>query len=87
MCYKDYYDASWEKRPMEKDYSIVTFETNDINYLRFVRERFDELNWDSFYRGLKEWVVINVDSEDIEKWAEQFKKSGCCVSVLTINKR
>lgn len=87
MCYKDYYDASWEKKPMEKDYSIVTFETNDINYLRCIRERFDKLNWDGFYRGLKEWVVIDVNSEEIEKWAEQFKKSGCRVSVSTINKR
>jgi hypothetical protein len=87
MFYKDYYDASWESIPMENDYAIVKFETNDINYLRHVRECFDKLNWDGFYRGNKEWVIIGVDTNDIENWAEQFKKSGCLVSISVINKR
>ena len=84
--YKEYYDASWENKPMKEDYVIVTFKTNDNNYLKYVYSCFYDVEWDCFYRGNKEWVVIGQNKETIEKWAEQFTKSGCQVIVTAINK-
>ena len=52
-----------------------------INY-----DCFYGVEWDCFSRGNKEWVVIGRNKETIEKWAEQFTKSGCQVIVTEINK-
>lgn len=86
MSYKEYYDASWDNKPMEEDYTIVTFKTNDNNYMKYVYSCFYELDWECFSRGNKEWVVIGQNEKDIAKWAERFSKSGCQVIVSHINK-
>lgn len=85
--YKEFYDASWEMKPMDKDYSIVEFATNDDNYMRHVGEKFYFSDWDCFSRGNKTYIVIGVDDEELNDFCEQFKKSGCKVKITNVSKR
>ena len=84
--YKKFYDASWEMKPMDKDYSIVEFTTNDDNYMRHVGDKFYFTDWDCFSRGNKTYIVIDVGDDELNEFCEQFKKSGCKVKITNVNK-
>ena len=85
--YKKFYDASWEMKPMDKDYSVVEFATNDDNYMRHVGEKFYFSDWDCFSRGNKTYIVIDVDKEKLNDFCNQFIKSGCKVKITNVSKR
>ncbi len=84
--YKKFYDASWEMKPMNNDYSIVEFTTNDDNYMRHVDEKFYFSDWDCFSRGNKTFVVIGVDENELKEFCNQFTKSGCKVKITNVAK-
>lgn len=84
--YKKFYDASWEMKPMDKDYSIVEFTTNDDNYMRHMDEKFYFSDWDCFSRGNKTFVVIGVDEVELKEFCNQFTKSGCKVKITNVDK-
>ena len=84
--YKKFYDASWEMKPMDKNYSIVEFTTNDDNYMKHVDTKFYFSNWDCFSRGNKTYIVIDVDDKELDEFCNQFTKSGCGVKITNVDK-
>lgn len=85
--YKKFYDASWEMKPMDKDYSIVEIITNDDNYIKHVDTQFYFTDWDCFSRGNKTFIVIDVDDETLRNFCNQFTKSGCKVNITKVEKQ
>lgn len=76
-----------EHKPLDEDYVLVRFSTKDKNYMKHIREKMEETEWECAYWGNKEWAIVGVDEKTIEEFCTQFIKSGCKVTISTINKK